>query len=91
VLTAEGILRDKVLNSRRGREPEGVDALVIVSSHEELSTLCGHRVHELQVHRVEVLEFVDHEVLQIQEGNSIECTSHHVRNALPHNLAGEDA
>src|SRR5271157_806432 len=68
-----------------------VNALIVVAGDEHPGALGDHLVHELDVHGVEILELVDHEMLKIQEADSVQRTGRHLHHALPHDLPGKDA
>src|SRR5437879_2890066 len=62
VLSAPGILRKEVLNACGRGKAERVDALIIIASNKDACALGNQPVHELQVHRIQVLELVHDEM-----------------------------
>jgi hypothetical protein len=91
VVAAAGSLVRETLDAFRGGVTEGVQALVVVASGEELRAAGGHPVHEPQIHRVEVLELVDDQVLDLQQLDRIQRARVHTLHATRDDLAREHA
>jgi hypothetical protein len=68
----------ELLYAGRCREAEWVQGLIVVACDEELDAPLGETVHECQVHRVEVLELVDDEVVDTQQARWIEQAGLHL-------------
>src|SRR5262249_21604123 len=91
VLPAERVLSHEALDSSRRRETKRVDTLVVIAGDKHQCALAHHTVHELQVHRVQVLEFVDDKMRKVQQFHGIQRSGRHLHHTLPHNLARQNA
>lgn len=72
VITSAGVGFGELTDASWCGVPEGVKALVVVSGHEEGDTPAGERVDKPEVHRVEILELVNDQVVEVEEFGRVE-------------------
>ena len=87
MITGAGKPLYKVLDASRRRETKGVDALIVVPRNKQTNAARSERVHELQIHGVKVLVFVNDQFLHVHKLGCGEKTGFDLLDTHPDDLA----
>lgn len=91
VVSGAGVGGREVADAAWRRIAERVEALVVIAGDEAGDSALGQGVDELQDHRVEILELVDDQVIEIEQRHRVERPGLDALDTLLHKLARQHA
>jgi hypothetical protein len=80
----------EILNAPWSGEPEGVDALVVVSGGEDPYSVCGDQIHEPNVERIQVLVLIDNEKCHVGDFSEAKVSRLNLLHAEPDDFSRQD-